>query len=107
MDITDLMMVKDTLAMRVYEEFCLSDEPFDESPYSYAVMMIDIPSFPGEMYPTTKDYTIIFLIRTSTYWRPVHVEMETRETIGIALEKINAERNKWYHLLLTRCEERE
>lgn len=96
-------------AARPGEVFHLSDTPRDQAP-SYAVMLHKVPDFPGNKHPESSSLTVLCAGQYTTEkgvldgaraWGWVHLENDTKQLIGYALQSMNAPLDKWFYLYIS------
>lgn len=82
-----------------------------ERPGMFAVMIVEVPNFPGDRHPESTNFAIVCAAsyecveseRPGEYlWGWVHLTASTKEALGQDLLDIEAKPGKWYYLEMTR-----
>ena len=97
------------LALRPGEIVHLAETMIDQSG-SYAVMLHETPALPGKQHIESLNLTVLCAGWYSTEygasgnekrWGWVHLEADTKEMIGNALQSIDAIPGQWYYLYIS------
>lgn len=97
------------LSLRPGEQIHLMDFIPDQAP-AYAVMLLETPGFPGIGHEESRGLSVLACGYYPTIegksgdqprWGWVHLDAESKDMVGQALLKLNAQPGKWFYMLIT------
>lgn len=113
-DLEEVVSVKEfqreyvVLAIRLGEQIEFSNQPFEGEEVSYAVALVETPSFPETHHPESDRLAVICAGKYSVnegelagrgdFWGWVTLEAETKQFVGEALLEYGARPGDWVYM---------